>query len=609
MLENFVRTQLCTIIKEYGNSIINDPRRCRGMLKDLSPNNPRETNLIILALEQKVVVELTQNKSVPVPILLDRLAQRLHDNLGIQKDFAAWAIESWVIALEFTDFVNANKVKGIDVPNVGLDECYQLAMDNYNQITDYGWEHRFNYEMIPKYGENVNSLENGFLHKLQPLFDQITQLSNIFKELQQLADKNYGKAYFPLARIYRGGRGICEDIEKNCYYSQLAFDWCIENQTLNDPEIWTALGWMYVNGSGVMQDDKKAVFWYRKAAELGYALAQNNLGRMYQSGLGVIKNENEAMLWYRKAADQGLAIAQFNLGWSYENGLDKTQDDDQSVYWYLKAAQEGHSRSENNLGWMYKAGRGVTKDNHFAVFWFSKSAEQGDSGGQCNLGVMYRDGLGIDQNDQQAVFWFRKSAEQSHANAQINLGYMYQYGRGVEQSDTEAVIWYRKAAVQGIEQARNNLNLLYEKMRLESNYKLIDYYHESISYGDTVEAAILYKVLLKTSFFNIDDKSRIRNGVHPKHKPYINYNKLINEYNETVSLGDINAALRSYLKLEEYHYTEYYSRSIKSIISCSVDSKSHDKFLEDYIASLCHRDSETAYNLYKVLCEIKYSKW
>jgi TPR repeat protein len=78
---------------------------------------------------------------------------------------------------------------------------------------------------------------------------------------------------------------------------------------------------MYQNGRGVIQDDVEAVKWYRKAAEQGYAIAEDNLGWMYQNGRGVVQDDAEAIKWYRKAAEQGYAIAEDNLGWMYQNGL------------------------------------------------------------------------------------------------------------------------------------------------------------------------------------------------------------------------------------------------------------------------------------------------
>jgi hypothetical protein len=100
MLDNHPRHQLRFMLEKYGRSIIDDPRRCRGLLKDLAPKHQRETNLLMLALDQKLVAELTQKTHTPILMHLDILAQRLHSNIGIQKEFAVWAIESWALALD-----------------------------------------------------------------------------------------------------------------------------------------------------------------------------------------------------------------------------------------------------------------------------------------------------------------------------------------------------------------------------------------------------------------------------------------------------------------------------------------------------------------------------
>ena len=56
------------------------------------------------------------------------------------------------------------------------------------------------------------------------------------------------------------------------------------------------------NGPGVPQDYAEAVKWYRKAAERGDALAQNNLGFMYDYGQGVPEDDLLAHIWYNLAA-------------------------------------------------------------------------------------------------------------------------------------------------------------------------------------------------------------------------------------------------------------------------------------------------------------------
>jgi hypothetical protein len=70
------------------------------MLSDLAPHHRLEINLLIAALEQKVAQELLKPTAlIPVAMQLDRLAQRLHDTVGIKEEFAYWAVESWALAL------------------------------------------------------------------------------------------------------------------------------------------------------------------------------------------------------------------------------------------------------------------------------------------------------------------------------------------------------------------------------------------------------------------------------------------------------------------------------------------------------------------------------
>ena len=100
MLDEHPRKQLNYIITRYGRSICDDLNRCKGLLKDLCPKNKLEVNLLITALKEKVVDELLKlPKNIPVELTLKRLAQRLHENLGIIEKFAIWAVESWALAL------------------------------------------------------------------------------------------------------------------------------------------------------------------------------------------------------------------------------------------------------------------------------------------------------------------------------------------------------------------------------------------------------------------------------------------------------------------------------------------------------------------------------
>jgi uncharacterized protein len=56
---------------------------------------------------------------------------------------------------------------------------------------------------------------------------------------------------------------------------------------------------MYNEGLSVPQDYAEALKWYRKAAEQGDAIAQNNLGVMYENGKGIPQNYPDAIKRYR----------------------------------------------------------------------------------------------------------------------------------------------------------------------------------------------------------------------------------------------------------------------------------------------------------------------
>ena len=97
------------------------------------------------------------------------------------------------------------------------------------------------------------------------------------------------------------------------------------------------------------RDAAQAVAWYRKAAEQGDAVAQNNLGVSYAKGEGVPRDAAQAVAWFRKAAEQGNAVAQKNLGVSYAKGEGVARDVAQAVYWQALAASQGEQTAIDNL--------------------------------------------------------------------------------------------------------------------------------------------------------------------------------------------------------------------------------------------------------------------
>ena len=90
----------------------------------------------------------------------------------------------------------------------------------------------------------------------------------------------------------------------------------------------------------------KAVTFYIRAANKGYAPAQTQLGDLYTEGKGIEKNEQKASYWYAKAADQyrlqaekGDAQARWKYGLCFAYGKGVEKDPEQAVLWYTKAAE------------------------------------------------------------------------------------------------------------------------------------------------------------------------------------------------------------------------------------------------------------------------------
>jgi TPR repeat protein len=75
------------------------------------------------------------------------------------------------------------------------------------------------------------------------------------------------------------------------------------------PEAQTALGLALLNGQTIAHDAKKAVEYFRKAAEQDDPFAQYFLGQAYQQGSGVKADPIQAMAWFILAASHGHAKA------------------------------------------------------------------------------------------------------------------------------------------------------------------------------------------------------------------------------------------------------------------------------------------------------------
>jgi F-box protein 11 len=95
------RRKLLEIVAKHGRSIIENPRRLEGLLRDHCGTYRREISVLVMAVEEHAVLDLlaAASSNLPRKVLLARLTQRLCDNLGLSEVGAIWSIESWALAL------------------------------------------------------------------------------------------------------------------------------------------------------------------------------------------------------------------------------------------------------------------------------------------------------------------------------------------------------------------------------------------------------------------------------------------------------------------------------------------------------------------------------
>ena len=131
-------------------------------------------------------------------------------------------------------------------------------------------------------------------------------------------------------------------------------------------------------------DEEEAAKMFRKAAEQGYATAQNSLGNCYIYGNGVTKDIQKAIEWYRKAAAQGDANAKHNLPVAYHELGDQQFKAEKyaEAFSNLKLAAEDKNnpvpQAMTLLAGCYEYGYGTSVDLDKARRWREEAAKYND---------------------------------------------------------------------------------------------------------------------------------------------------------------------------------------------------------------------------------------
>ena len=209
------------------------------------------------------------------------------------------------------------------------------------------------------------------------------------------------------------------------------------------------LGAAYLMGRGVPQDEKRAAYWYEKAANAGYPGAQMQTGYFYQTGIGVARDPAQAARWFQRAAAGGLISAKVNLGVAYLLGQGVRKDTSMAADLFHDAYARGNGRAAYQLGEMYSQGIGVKRDEAAAEHWYEAGSKLRDPHAEFQLAIVLWHRKKDPGHQKRAIKLLRDSAATGMVAAKHELGVLLLKHPELASSPQEGPALLKEAAEAG----------------------------------------------------------------------------------------------------------------------------------------------------------------
>ncbi len=145
---------------------------------------------------------------------------------------------------------------------------------------------------------------------------------------------------------------------------------------------------------------------FEKSAAEGDKVAEYSLGVMHAQGVGGFeKDMAKAVEWFTKSAEHGFAQAQHALGRVYHGGGVGERDVATAIAWFEKSSANGNLESDLALASIFYRGHGVEKDFERSAVHIRRAAEAGISTAQMHLGYIHTQGHGVERSSAEAYYW------------------------------------------------------------------------------------------------------------------------------------------------------------------------------------------------------------
>lgn len=200
----------------------------------------------------------------------------------------------------------------------------------------------------------------------------------------------------------------------------------IERHTLNqihdnaekgDTKAQAALGYMYLHGHRLPQDDILAVRFLSQAASRGDPYASFQLGNLYLIGKGCSPSIQKAKELIKIAADSGDKEAQMQLA----DLLLRSDDPSKGVAYLTHLAELGDQTAMLALADALMSNRPEIFDKESGFKWYMQAAAAGNARGQLMAARCLYHGIGAVPDKLKATELYRKASEGGSLEAREEL--------------------------------------------------------------------------------------------------------------------------------------------------------------------------------------------
>ncbi|AFA49691.1 tetratricopeptide repeat protein [Acetobacterium woodii] len=207
---------------------------------------------------------------------------------------------------------------------------------------------------------------------------------------------------------------LAKDYFSKCQYEDARQALEVAVRSAN-PQAEYLFGVLYEDALGVDWNEDKALLWYLRAADHGYAPAQTAAACLYLDEDDVMTDYAEAyrlltLAVHKENADENDGAPSLSVDFP-----DAAECFDEDERWI--AVQEGYA--EYRLGWMHVAGLGVDIDKEKAFSWMEKAAKKRFRAAVFELAQ--RSEYGIERNE----VWAKKAVEYGEYDPLIRVALRY----------------------------------------------------------------------------------------------------------------------------------------------------------------------------------------